>query len=265
VIAGKEPLEAPMNERLGILDWGIGGVGILRALRRRTRQVPVIYLSDSGYTPYGRLGSGELARRVTQALRRLTERGATSIIVACNAASTVLDDDDVRRGCAVPVSGVIEPALALTRAQGSGSIGILGGARTIRSGVYRRGLRRYRRLIVQRIAQPLSAHVEAGSTGSQRCYTDLERILSPLRALDAVLLACTHYPALAGQIAARLPGVPLLDPSEWVVERVLSMHALPRRRAADLLLTTGDPSRMRDAAAQAWGVELGACRFDSLR
>jgi glutamate racemase len=253
-----------MTGRVGILDWGIGGVGILRALRQRTRNVPVLYLSDSGHTPYGLLTSDALARRVARLLGFLVERGASSVIVACNAASTVLDSSALRGFANVPVTGVIAPAIALVSPRFCGTLGVLGGARTIRSGLYRRALSGAGRRIVQRIAQPLSAHVEAGSTGSRHCADDLDRILAPLGGAQAVLLACTHYPAIAELIAARVPQARLLDPAEAVIDHVLTTFPLPAQRVPDLVLTTGDARRTRRAAQRAWGLDPGPCHFERI-
>jgi glutamate racemase len=254
-----------VSQRLGILDWGIGGVGVLRELRRQAPRIPVVYWSDAGYSPYGLLTSEALSQRVTVVLTRMVELGATSLIVACNAASTVLDGQRPHDRLGVPVSGMIAPALGLVQSLPARTVGVIGGERTIRSRSYRRGLERRGRRVLQRIAQPLSAHVEGGRAGSRRCAADLERILAPLRAVDVLLLACTHYPALSAQIAARVPRALLLDPAASVVEQALSSAVLPRSRARDLVLTTGDPGRMRAAAQRAWGVDLGRCLRVRLR
>jgi glutamate racemase len=248
-----------MKQRLGILDWGIGGVGVLRALREQAPRIPVLYWSDAGHAPYGRLTRDALSRRVSTVLTRMVELGATSVIVACNSASTVLEGQRFQAHLGVPVSGMIGPALGLVQAQAARTIGVIGGARTIRSGIYRRGLERLGRRVLQRIAQPLSAHVEAGRAGSRRCADDIERILVPLRGVDVLLLACTHYPALSRQIKACVPRALVLDPAGCAVEQALSFAELPRSRASDLVLTTGEPERMRAAAQRAWDIDLGTC------
>jgi glutamate racemase len=251
--------------RVGILDWGIGGVGVRRALRRRAPGVPVLYLSDSGFTPYGLLSRSALGARVSRLLWYLAENGATSIVVACNAASTVLDAIVAARAPDLPVLGVIAPAIALVPEKFRGTLGVLGGRRTIRSQLYRRGLERPGRRIVQRIAQPLSAHIEAGRTESSDCARDLERIMNPLRDADALLLACTHYPAILHKIARQAPHARLFDPAEQVVEHLLSHFPLPARSLRDQTLTTGSAYQTRAAAGRAWGFDLGACAHVHIR
>jgi glutamate racemase len=246
-----------VKARLGVLDWGIGGMGVVGELRRRAPEVPVVYLSDTGFTPYGKAPRAVLARRVARMVAALSGEGAVAVMVACNAASTVLGD---LGPLPVPVFGVIESALALVPRSFRGTVGVVGGGRTIRSGLYRRGLAAPGRRVVSRVAQPLSGHIEAGTADSPACRAALDRILSPLRDADAILLACTHYPAIAGAIAERAPRAKLLDPAAALVTRVLAEPRLPRDGGPDRLLTTGDPSAMREATRRAWGFDPGACR-----
>ncbi|HEY3822059.1 MAG TPA: aspartate/glutamate racemase family protein [Polyangiaceae bacterium] len=244
--------------RLGFLDWGIGGMGVVRELRRRAPGVPVVYVSDTGFTPYGQVPRAALASRVARMVKVLADEGAVAAVVACNAASTVLGS--LGPG-PIPVYGVIDSALGLVAPAFRGTIGVLGGARTIRSGLYRRGLEGEGRRVVSRIAQPLSGHIEAGTADSPACRSALDRILAPLRdaRADAVLLACTHYPAIAQAIQAGIPGADLLDPAAALVTHVLATATLPRRGAEDRLLTTGDPGAMRTSTRRAWGFDPGRC------
>jgi glutamate racemase len=111
------------------------------------------------------------------------------------------------------------------------------------------------------VAQPLSAHIEAGRTGSPEFRADLARIVAPLRRVDALVLACTHYPAASRWFAAALPGVLLIDPAERLAAAVAERH--PQTRHAQIpstriFLTTGDPDAMRHGAARAWGRALTA-------
>jgi glutamate racemase len=222
-----------------VLDWGIGGMGVVRELRRRAPEVPVVYVSDTGFTPYGKVPRTALAARVSRMVAALAEEGALAVMVACNAASTVLGG---LGKLPIPVFGVVDCALGLLPGAFRGTVGVLGGARTIRSGIYRRGL-----------------SGRDGTVDSDACQAALDRILAPLRDVDALLLACTHYPAIAPAIRARVPQAKLLDPAEALVTHVLATAPLPRRRASDRLLTTGDAAAMRASTQRAWGFDPGRC------
>ena len=62
-----------MNPCLGIVDWGIGGIGLLSALDRVAPGLPVLYWSDAGATPYGRMGVDELTDRLTTVVAALAD------------------------------------------------------------------------------------------------------------------------------------------------------------------------------------------------
>ena len=245
------------DARLGIVDWGIGGLGLLGLLDQVAPGLPVTYWSDSGTVPYGMQRSAELAARLRVVVSALAESGCTEVVLACNAASTVVDrlqEGDGPADVPVPVEGIITHGVAVVPPMVRGVVGIVGGARTIRSGGYRRGLTRPGREVRSRIAQPLSAHIEAGRTGTPAFVTDLRQIVAPLRGADAVVLACTHYPAAADWFAAELPGTVLLDPAAHLAAAIAARHldAAPALLADRTFTTTGDPDEMRRSAALAW-------------
>lgn len=246
---------------LGVLDWGVGGLGVVQALHSQGFDEPVVYLSDTGATAYGRLQRDDLTRRVELAITRLVALRATRILIACNAASTVIG----QLRSPVPVHGVIEPTLTAMRRDPALRVGVIGGVRTIRSGVYRQGLALPGRHVIQRIAQPLSAHIETGTIRTPTGQRDLYRIVAPLRGVDALVLACTHYPAIASQIQALLPRVRLVDPAHAVTQRLVH---LPRQDTATSIelrvLTTGDPRGMQRAAIAAWHMDPGTCTHVAL-
>ena len=283
---------------LAILDWGIGGVDFLLRLRARHPDVPVIYWSDSGSTPYGKLGREALAARVAAVAAALRDRGATRLVVACNAASTVLGHPALAR-TGLQVAGVIAPAIAAALADPARSVGVIGGRRTIRSGLYRRALVAAGRRVHQRVAQPLSAMVERGELDGPALAAELDRILAPLRRVDALVLACTHYTALLAPIRERLPRARVLDPAAATLAHVERAWALGPGRSdaaatigssgqgrsdmfltpgssgqgrsdmslttgssgqgrSDMFLTTGSPTATRESARLAFGAALPA-------
>lgn len=224
---------------LGVLDWGIGGVfAALRALEREPT-LDLVYRSDSANTPYGKQTRAELARSVGAALDWLAEAGAEQILIACHSGSTALRD----LSPPVPTWGVIEPHAVPPDA---GKLLVLGGARTIRSGHWHRALASLpgERRIVQRVSQPLSAHIEAGRTDHPDCLADLDRILAPALDADVVVLACTHYTALGGAIAARMPQARQVDPAMFVVDGLSLRPGSGQVRWT----SSGDAQVVRDAA-----------------
>ncbi len=67
-----------MVKYLGVVDFGIGGLGFYKALKARA-DVPVLYFADSGGTHYSRLPRDELLDRRDQVFDFLFAQGADRI------------------------------------------------------------------------------------------------------------------------------------------------------------------------------------------
>jgi glutamate racemase len=277
---------------LGILDWGIGGVGFFAAFKARFPDVGVVYLSDTGSTPYGRQSARDLEARLAFVAPRLAQAGVTRLVVACNAMSTVLprhSDGELGLEC---IRGVIGSAVEAVLEADVGVVGVVGGTRTIRSGAYRRPLRAAGLVVRQRVAQPLSALVEAGLVGSPAFRAGAERVMAPLARVDALVLGCTHYWAGAPRFRELTQAAVIVDPARETLDRVVSgwfvsrpadgdgrggdgrggvarrdgggRAGVVRRDGArapdaavvDSFFTTGDPAAMTRAALLAFGVTL---------
>ncbi len=227
---------APELPVIGVLDWGVGGLFAVERILHRSPSVDLAFLSDSGTVPYGRQQRPQLRTSVRRAVHHLRGLGARRVLVACHSASTVLSE------LALPeVYGVICPA----HIPRSKKILVLGGIRTIRSGAWRRALAGHG-VVVQRIAQPLSAAVEAGRIDHPTTRQHLHRVLAPVQAADTVVLACTHYIALAPQIQALMPHAAIIDPA--LVE--VGHWTIPTGSGRRIAQTTGDVHRTREVATR---------------
>jgi glutamate racemase len=242
---------------LGVLDWGIGGLGFVQALRSKAPNADIVYLSDSGEVPYGKLPAQVLAARVSRMVDVLAALGADHVVIACNAASSVASE----LSASIPVTTIVAAGISAVPDDFAGALWILGGRRIVHSRPYQRALGGPGRTVRGRVAQPLSAHIEAGSTDTIEFARDLSRILAPVGPVDSLLLACTHYPAIATDIARLRPSCRLFDPAPVLAQVVLDAGILERRgSAASRFFTTGDACAMVRGAEKAWHMKLADVR-----
>ena len=240
------------NEYLGIIDWGIGGISIHKLVRERLGPVPTIYFSDTGVTPYGKMTRPELVARLNTVIGYLRSRGVTHLVIGCNAASTAIPFLNKSN---VEIAGVIESAVRLTRRAKPERLGLIGGRRTVLSGVYRRAFAEAGITVRQRIAQPLSGMIESGDVSSPALRGECKRILAPIKNSSHILLACTHYPAIASVMRDIVsPETVFVDPAEELVSEVIRWKLSPGDEA--VFLTSGDTAKMKKAAGSAFGVTI---------
>ncbi len=237
--------------RLGIIDWGIGGVSIYKLIRGDLG-VPVTYFSDTGVMPYGKMTRPELVSRLDHVVEFLRSNGVTNLVIGCNAASTAIP---LLKDQGLVVEGVIESAIRSTSKLKPKDLGLIGGRRTVVSGVYRRGFALNRIALKQRIAQPLSALIESGDLSSETLKNECRKILSPLKNCSHILLACTHYPAITDVMRPFVSKqTEFVDPAADLVKRVEKWRLLTE--GADAFLTSGNANSMKKAALAAFGVEI---------
>ena len=247
------PAAAPVDPAAPLLlfDSGVGGLSVLAAVRALLPAAPVIYAADNAGLPYGEKTEAEIAARVAGLLGRMTERFRPRLVcIACNTASTIALAM-VRDVLEVPIVGTvpaIKPAAAMTR---TGVIGLLGTAATIRQGYVDRLEAAFAadKTLLRHAAPELVAAAEAKLRGLPVDPAVYARAVAGLRSqpggerIDTVVLACTHFPLLAAELAAAFgPGVRFVDGSAGIARRIAHLTAgQPFARARpDLALFTRD-------------------------
>lgn len=241
---------------LGIIDWGIGGISVNKLIKSRLGQIPVLYFSDTGATPYGRMSRSELVSRLNKLASFLGSQGVTHLVLGCNAASTALPFLSLN---GMRVEGVINSAVRVTRKMRPERLALIGGRRTVLSGVYRRAFALHGIRLEQRVAQPLSGLIENGDVSSTQLQEECRRILAPIKNCSHLLLACTHYPAIVSVLTEFVSkDTVLIDPAAELVNQIAKWK-LPVGNA-DVFLTSGDPEKMKRAAWNAFGVKIRSAK-----
>jgi glutamate racemase len=217
---------------IGIFDSGIGGLTVVRELMRQKPDASFIYLGDTARTPYGNKSPETVLRYAIEDVEFLLAHGATSIVIACNTASAIAEEQLMRAYPHIPVFGVIRPAIEEALSLKPYSIGVIGTRATVSSGIYQKMLQEAGTSIAVRAqACPLfTSLVEEGLLEDQVTKLMIKKYLSEFRAhrVDAMILGCTHYPLLRPQIA-RYVGkkTELVDPAAAVIRKVLSDTRVP--------------------------------------
>ena len=204
------------NDYIGVFDSGVGGISVLRKLRKILPNERFLYYGDSANAPYGKRPTAQVQELTLEAVEKMMTFGLKALVVACNTATSAAIRTLREKYPDLIVIG-IEPAVkpAVDQFPG-GRIGVMATDVTLREEKFNSLLARFEAsaAIVKISAPGLVELVEAGKADS--ADTLLETILAPHTGkLDALVLGCTHYPLASAAIRRVLgPRVVLIDGGE---------------------------------------------------
>jgi glutamate racemase len=213
-----------------VFDSGIGGLGVVRAMRDLAPREPLIYLADNGFFPYGEKPDEVLLPHIVALIERaVAVLAPRAVVVACNTASTIALPS-LRALLNVPVVGCVPPIKPASLASKTQTIGVLATAATVR--------RPYLSGLIEQFAQGcrvLSLGTPALAELAERKFrgekVEVGEIIAPLFAqdggadIDAVALGCTHYTFLLPAFMAARPGIAWFDPAPAVARQSLRVAA----------------------------------------
>ena len=239
---------------IGVFDSGVGGLTVLRELRRAYPHDDFLYLGDTARLPYGTKSAATVTRYSLQCAQLLTHRGIRCLVVACNTASASALGELRSAYPSIPVIGVIDPgAQAAVAASRSQHIAVIGTEATIAGGAYQAAIRRLSpgARVAAGACSLFVAMAEEGWVDGDIPVAVARRYLTPLFAgadvPDTLVLGCTHFPALGPAIRAVLPtGVAIVDSAATTAAALLrevepNRGGVPRGRVT--WLATDDAAR----------------------
>jgi glutamate racemase len=218
-------MENKQKQPIGIFDSGIGGLTVAHAIKKLLPEEDLIYFGDTAHLPYGDKSEAAIQVYSIKIADILLKKGCKVIVIACNSASSAsyeLLKEYVRTD--THIINVIDPMVALVTAAFKGSnIGLIGTKRTVQSGVYLRKIEEANKHItLQSLATPLLAPmIEEGFFNNQISHEIIAQYLSDpvLKNIEALILACTHYPLIKKEINEFYGGkMTILDSSEVVAQ-----------------------------------------------
>ncbi len=213
---------------IAVIDSGLGGLSVVRALRQLAPSVPVNYVADNAWFPYGSKTAEELIRRSMVLVKAVEEVLKPSVVViACNTLST-LALAQLRREFSLSFVGTVPAIKVAARISQTRRFTLLATPNTARS-TYSDGLidAFATDCIVDRYGAPhLAAMIEAHLLGAALDVGAVAAEIAPCfhddvrGRTDAVVLGCTHYPLIAETLA---------DASAWSITWVDASKAIARQ------------------------------------
>jgi glutamate racemase len=246
-----------------VFDSGIGGLGVVREIRRLQPQARLTYLADNEFFPYGEKPDAVLLAHILALLARAIARlRPDAVVVACNTASTIALAA-LREAHGLPFIGCVPPIKPAAAASRTGHIGVLATAATVR------------RVYLQKLIDTHAPHCVIHSLGTpslaelaeqkfRGAEIDVAPAIAPLftqpgaGAIDAIALGCTHYTFLLPEFQALHPEIAWFDPALPVARQTLAVtsgmaRSAPADEAAIFTAGVADAGFMRDRLAVGFG------------
>lgn len=211
------------QQPIGVFDSGIGGLTVAHAIQKLLPNESMIYFGDTAHLPYGEKSEAAIQAYAIRIADVLIKKGCKVIVIACNSASSAayeLLTEYVRKD--IKIINVIDPMIDLVSRNFPGKkVGLIGTKRTVQSGVYVRKIEELGKdIVVHSLATPLLAPmIEEGFFNNQISHEIIAQYLSDesLQSIEALILACTHYPLIKKEIGEYYKGdLLVLDSSETV-------------------------------------------------
>ena len=221
---------------IGVFDSGIGGLTVARALAQRLPHERLVYFGDTAHLPYGEKSTAAIQAYSIKICDVLLRQHCKLILIACNSASAAAYEL-VREyvGSKALVVGMIDPVVAYVGQHYAGRpVGLIGTKQTVGSNIYRKKIDQLDLDVdLHALATPLLIPmIEEGFFNGRVSEEIIRAYLEhpTLQGIDALLLACTHFPLIKPQMEAHYQGrVAVLDPSDVVAAAVadaLATHQL---------------------------------------
>jgi glutamate racemase len=258
---------------IGVFDSGVGGLTVVKEIRKRLPEESIVYFGDSARVPYGTKSKDTILRFAKEDIEFLQSFDVKLIVSACfSVSSNALEE--LKKELSIPIIGMIEPGIRALKDCGFGKVGVIGTYATIESGAFENKLKeKFKDVEIYPAACPLFVPLaEEGWTEGKIPELVAKEYLSPLIAqnIDALIFGCTHYPLLYSVIKNVVGDkVKIIEPGKEVallLEKFLEDNSMRAEKKGSLNIYLSDiPRNFRDTVVNFLGEDPGEIQLVNLK
>lgn len=252
---------------IGVFDSGLGGLTVVKEIKRVLPYENIVYLGDTARVPYGTRSKETVTEFSLQNIKFLLEKKVKCILIACNT-SSALAYTRIKIETSVPTLDVIGPGVRAALSNGPvKKIGVIGTRGTIGSHAYKKAIKKASpKARILEIACPLFVPlIEEGELKGKLIEYTVDKYLKPLAQskIDTLILGCTHYPLIKSAIAKKLKKVKIVDSGKAAAKELSvylkkkKMLALRNRKPRDEYFVTDLTKRFVKVAEMFLGERVG--------
>ena len=241
------------QDPIGVFDSGIGGLTVVREIRKRLPEESIVYFGDSARVPYGTKSKKTILRFAEEDINFLQKFQVKVIVCACfSISSNALEE--LEKEFREPLIGMIDPGVNALSGGSGIKVGVIGTNATIESKAFEKRLKdKFRGIDIYSEACPLFVPLaEEGWTEGEVPELIAKKYLEPLmsRNMGSLILGCTHYPLLHSVIRKVVGNkVEIIEPGKEaarLLEKFLDNNELRAKGEGSLKVYLSDIPRNFD-------------------
>ncbi|MBM3194212.1 MAG: hypothetical protein FJZ60_00425 [Chlamydiae bacterium] len=191
-----------------LIDSGVGGLTVLREIKKLQPALRTIYIADNQHFPYGTKSNEQIQEAITFCIQGIKTFEVERVFIACHTASIALEGHDFEVDLITEVTKKM-----IESTDPHKTVAVLGSCSTIESDYYQNhfyktGFKTVRGFALQEVIQL----IEKGIEDEDHFLPHLSELIAFSPAV--LLLASTHFPHIKELLAKLFPYAKILDPSE---------------------------------------------------
>jgi len=251
------------NKAIGVFDSGLGGLTVVKELKKVLPHERIVYFGDTARVPYGSKSKEVILRYSREIADFLKSQDVKMIVIACNTASAFALKE-LQEELTIPVIGVID-AGAKMAVSISDNIGVIGTKGTVSSKAYYNAIKKLKigANVYQKACPLFVPLIEEGFGEDTITLEVIKRYLHEMDdMIDTLVLGCTHYPLLTKSINKVVGDkIKLVNPAEETAKEVKETLkkldiASEKRENEDMYFVSDAPENFKELGELFLGFEL---------
>jgi glutamate racemase len=203
--------------KIGVFDSGVGGVTVLREIKKVLPQADIIYYGDNINAPYGDLSIERIRELSLKIVEFLVLNRVDAVVIACSVATAISIDVLKERFPQIPIIGVIDTGAKIgVETTKNNCIGVFSTPATVSTEAYPKAIKTINPdiQVFQKCCIEFCPKIEEGWEDTLENEEIVKEYLSCIpENVDTLILGCTHYPIIKDTISRNFSGE-IVDSSE---------------------------------------------------
>ncbi|OGI10340.1 MAG: glutamate racemase [Candidatus Margulisbacteria bacterium GWF2_35_9] len=216
------------NRPIGIFDSGIGGLTVLRQIKKLLPNEDIIYVADNKNSPFGDKSVDEILNINDRIISFLLDKNVKLIVIACNTSSSLALEYDQDKFNIEFVDMLIDGLWFTKDLKANSKVGVMATMATVRSNSYPRIISSYNKnLQLKQIASPKLVPIieeclfdltldQQNVDNKNKVRNIVSDYIQTFTDYDYLILGCSHYPYITNYIKQINPKINIVDPSYFV-------------------------------------------------